>query len=473
MTASRRAPSTSTPDSTEPVPRKGQARNLLAGTVGHFVEWYDWYVYGLLASVFSAQIFPSGSQFTSLIAAFLTYAIGFIVRPLSGIIISPLADRYGRRRVLSLAVSGMALGALIIGFTPPYATIGYFAPILFVVARILQGISAGVEGQSAIAFMVEHAPANRRAFFGSFTNMASGLATLASTGAAATVTSLFAADTLASYGWRIPFIIGGVIGVVGLILRARSDESPEFEASTLVEQESAPAKLLQLLREHPKAILQTAALSAPAVAYYTWATFLPTYANLTSGRDLSSTLAGSVIGLTLLVVVVPVGGYLSDRLGRQKIFPIIGATGMIVLFYPLLLLLQAPGFGVYVIVAASGWVVLGIWQAVYPTIQAELFPASVRVSGIGFAHQIVIALFGGTAPLIASAFVDAGRPMYVALYMIVIVALCLIVYFTLPETGSRAPRETVSATDAITAVMSEDSSTAASSAPEQDKAPRS
>jgi MHS family alpha-ketoglutarate permease-like MFS transporter len=472
MTASRRAPSTSTPDSTDPVPRKGQARNLLAGTVGHFVEWYDWYVYGLLASVFSAQIFPSGSQFASLIAAFLTYAIGFIVRPLSGIILSPLADRYGRRRVLSLAVSGMALGALIIGFTPPYATIGYFAPILFVVARILQGISAGTEGQSAIAFMVEHAPANRRGLFGSFTNMASGLATLAATGAAATVTSVFAADTLASYGWRIPFIIGGVIGVAGLILRARSDESPEFEASTLVEQKSAPAKLLQLLREHPKAILQTAALSAPAVAYYTWATFLPTYANLTSGRDLSSTLAGSAIGLALLVVIVPAGGYLSDRLGRRKIFPIIGAIGMIVLFYPLLLLLQAPGFGVYVIVAASGWVVLGIWQAVYPTIQAELFPASVRVSGIGFAHQIVIALFGGTAPLIASAFVGAGRPMYVAIYMIVIVALCLIVYFTLPETGSRAPREIVSATDAIAVVISEDSSTAAGSAPEQHKEPR-
>ncbi|MFF1570709.1 MFS transporter [Streptomyces sp. NPDC058293] len=473
MTASRRAPSTSASDRTDPIPRKWQARNLLAGTVGHFVEWYDWYVYGLLASVFSAQIFPSGSQFASLIAAFLTYAIGFIVRPLSGIIISPLADRYGRRRVLSLAVSGMALGALIIGFTPPYATIGYLAPILFVVARILQGVSAGIEGQSAIAFMVEHAPANRRAFFGSFTNMASGLATLASTGAAAAVTSLFAADALASYGWRIPFIIGGVIGVVGLILRARSDESPEFEASTLIEQKSAPAKLRQLLREHPKAILQTAALSAPAVAYYTWATFLPTYANLTSGRDLSSTLAGSAIGLALLVVIVPAGGYLSDRLGRQKIFPIIGAIGMIVLFYPLLLLLQAPGFGVYVIVAASGWVVLGIWQAVYPTIQAELFPASVRVSGIGFAHQIVIAIFGGTAPLIASAFVGAGRPMYVAIYMIVIVALCLIVYFTLPETGSRAPRETVSATDAIAVVMSEDLSTAAGSAPEQDKAPRS
>jgi MHS family alpha-ketoglutarate permease-like MFS transporter len=466
MTTSHPASGTAAVSKEAAPAHKGRMRNLLAGTVGHFVEWYDWYVYGLLAAVFSSQIFPSDSPFASLMAAFLTYAIGFVVRPLSGIILSPFADRYGRRRVLALAVSGMALGALIIGLTPSFATIGYMAPILFVVARVLQGISAGTEGQSAIAYMVEHAPANRRGLFGSFTNMASGLATLAATGAAAIVTASFAPDALAAYGWRIPFIIGGVFGVIGLILRARSDESPEFEANALDDQKSAPARLRELLRNHPKAILQTAALSAPAVAYYTWATFLPTYANLTSGRDLSSTLAGSAIGLVLLVITVPLCGYLSDRLGRRKIFPIIGAIGMIVLFFPLLLLLQTPGFGIYVLVAASGWVVLGIWQSVYPTIQAELFPASVRVSGIGFAHQIVIAIFGGTAPLIAAAFVGAGQPMLVAVYMIVIVALCLVVYFTLPETGSRAPKATVSATDSIAVIVSEPSAHTETSNPD-------
>ncbi|MEW1821648.1 MFS transporter [Arthrobacter sp. NPDC080031] len=422
--------------------------NMVAGTIGHFVEWYDWYIYGLLAAVFSTQIFPSGSSFASLIAALLTYAVGFVVRPLSGVIISPLADRFGRRRILTLSISGMALGALIIGLTPSFATIGYAAPILFLVARILQGISAGSEAQSAIAFMVEHAPANRRGLFGSFSNTASGLATLAATGAAAMVTSVFAPADLAAWGWRIPFVAGGILGVVGLILRARAEETPEFEATALVDQKSAAARLMDLLREHPKALLQAAALSAPAVAYYTWATFLPTYAKLTSGRDLASTLTGNVIGLALLVVIVPICGALSDRLGRRKIFPIVGAIGMIVLFYPLLLLLNQPGFGVYVLVSASGWVVLGIWQAVYPTIQAELFPAAVRVSGIGFAHQIVIAVFGGTAPLIAAAFVGAGQPMLVAVYMIVVVALCLIVYFTLPETGSRAGRATVALADA-------------------------
>jgi MHS family alpha-ketoglutarate permease-like MFS transporter len=422
-------------------------RNVVAGTIGHFVEWYDWYIYGLLAAVFSSQIFPSDSPFASLVAALLTYAVGFFVRPLSGIIISPLADRFGRKLILTLSVSGMALGSLIIGLTPSFATIGYAAPALFLVARILQGISAGSEGQSAIAFMVEHAPANKRGLFGSFTNMASGLATLVATGAAAMVTSAFTPADLAAFGWRIPFVVGGILGVVGLILRARAEETPEFEATSLVDQKSAPARLMDLLREHPKALLQAAALSAPAVAYYTWATFLPTYAKLTTGRDLASTLAGSVIGLALLVIIVPTCGALSDRLGRRKIFPIIGAIGMIVLFYPMLLLLNQPGFGVYVLVSASGWVVLGIWQSVYPTIQAELFPAAVRVSGIGFAHQIVIAVFGGTAPLIAAAFVGAGQPMLVAVYMTVIVTLCLIVYTTLPETGNRGDRATVALAD--------------------------
>jgi MHS family alpha-ketoglutarate permease-like MFS transporter len=421
--------------------------NMAAGTIGHFVEWYDWYIYGLLAAVFAGQIFPSHSPFASLIAALLTYAIGFVIRPFSGIIISPLADRFGRRAVLALSISGMAVGSLIIALTPSFATIGYAAPILFVIARILQGISAGSEQQSAISFMVEHAPANRRGLFGSFSNMASGLATLAATGSAAIVTAVLLPESLAAWGWRIPFLVGGILGLVGLLLRARADETPEFEAQAVVDKKSAPARLWALLREHPKALLQTAALSAPAVAYYTWATFLPTYAKLTTGRDQASTLTGSVIGLVLLVIIVPICGALSDRLGRRKIFPIIGAIGMIVLFYPLLLLLNRPGFGVYVLVAASGWVVIAIWQAVYPTIQAELFPASVRVSGIGFSHQLVIAIFGGTAPLIAAAFVGAGHPTWVAIYMIVIVALCLIVYFTLPETGSRTRRATVALND--------------------------
>ena len=447
-TSSPDAFGTSSPPEASEVPdHPRRPVNLLAGTIGHFVEWYDWYIYGLLAAVFAGHIFPSHSPFASLIAALLTYAIGFVVRPFSGVIVSPLADRYGRRVVLTLSISGMALGSLIIALTPGFDTIGYAAPILFVVARILQGISAGSEQQSAISFMVEHAPPNRRGLFGSFSNMASGLATLAATGSAAIVTAVFAPAELADWGWRIPFLIGGILGLVGLVLRARADETPEFEASSLVDKKSAPARMWALLREHPKALLQTAALSAPAVAYYTWATFLPTYATLTTGRNTASTLAGSVIGLALLVIIVPICGALSDRLGRRKIFPIIGAIGMIVLFYPLLLLLNQPGFWVYVVVAASGWVVLGIWQAVYPTIQAELFPASVRVSGIGFSHQLVIAIFGGTAPLIAAAFVGAGHPTWVAIYMIVVVALCLIVYFTLPETGSKTQRATVALND--------------------------
>jgi len=442
--ATRTSDSSGPLEGTEPSRRR---TNLLAGTVGHFVEWYDWYIYGLLAAIFSAQIFPSESAFASLMAALLTYSIGFVVRPMSGIIISPLADRFGRRKVLTLSVSGMAVGSLIIGLTPSFATIGYAAPVLFVIARVIQGISAGSEGQSAIAYMVEHAPPGKRGLYGSFTNMASGLATLAATGSAALITTLLSDADLAAWGWRIPFVVGGVLGVAGLVLRARAEETPEFEASTAVDKQSGWAKLRQLVREHPKALLQAAALSAPAVAYYTWATFLPTYANLTSGRDLGSTLTGSVIGLCLLVVIVPTCGALSDRLGRRKIFPIIGATGMVVLFIPLLMLLERPGFGVYVVVAASGWVVLGIWQAVYPTIQAELFPAVVRVSGIGLAHQLVIAVFGGTAPLIAAAFVGSGNPLYVAVYMTVIVAICLAVYTTLPETGARGGRKTVAAVD--------------------------
>ncbi|MGP3942549.1 MFS transporter [Streptomyces sp. 6N106] len=428
--ASPKSPSATAKPATPPRARR---LNILAGTVGHFIEWYDWYIYGLLAAVFSSQIFPGNSPAMSLIGALLTYAVGFVVRPLSGIIISPLADRYGRRVVLATTIGGMAAGSLILALTPPFSAIGYAAPLLFLLARVLQGISAGSEMQSAIAYMVENGSTDRRGLFGSLSNVASGLATLAATGMGAIVTSTLNTHDLETWGWRIPFAIGGLLGIVGLLLRSRADESPEFEAAAGRQPENLP--LRELLCRHPKALLQTAALSAPAVAYYTWATFLPTYAHLTTGRDLDSALAGNTIGLGLLVIIVPLCGFLSDRIGRRKPFPIIGAIGMVVLFYPLLLLLQQPGFGVYVTVTVSGWVVLAIWQGVYPTIQAELFPAAVRVSGIGVAHQIVIAALGGTAPLIASSFIEAGHPMGVAVYMTAIVLLCLIVYLTLPETG--------------------------------------
>ncbi|MEL4506013.1 MFS transporter [Luteococcus sp. H138] len=441
--------SATTPTPSGRLPHNPRTRtNLIAGTVGHFVEWFDWYIYGLMAKTFSPLIFPSHSEHASLMAALLTYAIGFVIRPFSGLIISPLADRYGRRIVLTMSVSGMALGSLIIGLTPSYATIGLAAPILFVVARILQGISAGSEQQSAISFMVEHAPANRRGLFGSFSNMASGLATLVATGCAALVTGLLEPAQVIAWGWRLPFILGGVLGLVGLYARTHADETDEYKDSATVDTETAGARLLSLFRNHPKQLIQAAALSAPAVAYYTWATFLPTYAQITSGRSAASTLTGSVIGLALLVAIVPLCGWLSDVMGRRKIFPIIGAVGMIILFYPLLLLLQRPGFLVYVVVAASGWVFLGIWQAVYPTIQAELFPASKRVSGIGLAHQLVIASLGGTAPAIAAAFVGAGHPLWVAWYMVGIVAICLVIYLTIPETGSRTGRATVALEDA-------------------------
>ncbi|KUL65241.1 MFS transporter [Streptomyces violaceusniger] len=427
------------------VPPRRRRLNILAGTVGHFIEWYDWYIYGLLAAVFSSQIFPGSSPAMSLISALLTYAVGFVVRPLSGVIISPLADRYGRRVVMAVAVGGMTVGSLILALTPPFSAIGYAAPLLFLLARVLQGISAGSESQSAIAYMVENGSTDRRGLFGSLSNAASGLATLAATGMGAIVTSTLSTHDLETWGWRIPFAIGGVLGIVGMLLRSRADESPEFEAA--VEDSAADSKpetlrLRELLSRHPRALLQTAALSAPAVAYYTWATFLPTYAHLTTGRDLGSALAGNAIGLGVLVIIVPLCGALSDRIGRRKPFPIIGAAGMVVLFYPLLLLLQHPGFGVYVTVTVSGWVVLAIWQGVYPTIQAELFPAAVRVSGIGLAHQFVIATLGGTAPLIASSFVESGHPMGVAVYMTAIVLICLIVYLTLPETGCQVTHTT-------------------------------
>ena len=324
--------------------------NMVAGTIGHFVEWYDWYIYGLLAAVFAGQIFPSHSPFASLIAALLTYAIGFVVRPFSGIIISPLADRYGRR--VDPDPVRLRDGARL----PDHC------PHPWIRHDRLRGTDPLRHRPHPAGHLGRQRAAKRHLVHGRTRPTRTGEACSAPspTWQAASRPSPRPVPPRSSpqSSPRRPSPPG--VGASRSSSAASSAWSvsscgqaptrpPNSRPVLIVDKKSAPARLWALLREHPKALLQTAALSAPAVAYYTWATFLPTYASLTTGRNTASTLTGSVIGLALLVIVVPICGALSDRLGRRKIFPIIGAIGMIVLFYPLLLLLNRPGFWVYVV----------------------------------------------------------------------------------------------------------------------------
>lgn len=419
-----------------PQSRGSHFRAVASGTIGTFIEWYDWFIFGIMAAIFAPLIFPNDAPMMSLISALMTYAIGFFVRPLGSLILSPLGDRIGRRNVMALTIGMMALGSLIIAVTPPYAVVGILAPIMVLVARVIQGISAGGEVQSAIPFMVEHAPEGRKGLAGSMANVSSGIATLVATGLAGAITALVPQPDLAAWGWRIPFFIGALLGLFGLYLRWSIPETPEFEEiKEKGKVEKTPIR--RVLREHPMACLQVAALQAAAGVYYIFSTFLPTYANLVSGIPLSWSFTGSMIGVTIYIILVPIFGYLSDRFLWRKTYAIASAVLIVVFLYPLFLMLNEPSFWKYLFVVTCGWIMLSMVFAVYPVLFVELFPAEIRATGIGLPYHIVTAVIAGTAPLVAAYFIKAGVPIYTAYYMMGIMAVAGLIYTTIPRTPVR------------------------------------
>jgi MHS family alpha-ketoglutarate permease-like MFS transporter len=203
-------------------------RTIIAGVIGNVVEWYDWSVYGLMAGVFSSAIFPAGDSTSSVISALLTFAVGFLMRPVGSVVLSPLADRYGRKQILSLTILMMGFGSLLIALVPSYASIGIAAPVIVLVARLLQGFSTGAEFQSSTVYLVEHAPPERRAFVGSSQLASIGFAILLATGTAALTTMMI--PRLGTWAWRIPFLFGALMSLYGLWIRLRLPETPYFIA---------------------------------------------------------------------------------------------------------------------------------------------------------------------------------------------------------------------------------------------------
>ena len=411
---------------------------VMGGLIGNFIEWYDWTIYGLLSSVFAAQFFPSGNAITSLLATLATFALGFVMRPIGSIVLSPLADKYGRRRMLSLTILLMGAGSLIAAVTPSFATIGIAAPLLLLFARLLQGFSAGGEFQGAAAFLVEHAPMERRGFVGSLHLASIGFAVLIATGVSALTTNLIAQPALSEWGWRIPFLIGAILSLYGLYIRIGLPETPHFVA---VEQQRAVESrpMLRALKDHPRESFIVFAMQMGTVMFYIWTVFLPTYAHLAGGLPLGLGLIGGVISLAVFCVVTPAAGALSDRIGRRPLL-VAYAIGFFVLAWPMLHLLQNGDFMTFLLVDIVGCVLLAMIDGVLSATLCELFPTAVRTSGIGLPYAVCAAIFGGTAPLIAAWLISMNRPGLIAVYIMAIAAIGGITFIRMRETRGVALR---------------------------------
>jgi MHS family alpha-ketoglutarate permease-like MFS transporter len=408
-------------------------RTIIAGVIGNVVEWYDWSVYGLMAGVFSSAIFPAGDSTSSVISALLTFAVGFLMRPVGSVVLSPLADRYGRKQILSLTILMMGFGSLLIALVPPYSSIGIAAPVIVLVARLLQGFSTGAEFQSSTVYLVEHAPPERRAFVGSSQLASIGFAILLATGTAALTTMMI--PRLGTWAWRIPFLFGALMSLYGLWIRLRLPETPYFIAIEQ-RQDKARRPIFEAFREFPASTFYVFCVQIGTVMFYLWTVFLPTYANLVGKLPLSQGLLGGTISLAVFTCAVPAMAALSDRIGRKPLL-ICSAVGFVILARPMFSWLANGDFSTFLLVDIAGCLLLAMVDGVMPALFCELFPTRVRTSGIGIPYQICSAIFSGTAPLIAAWFIHIGQPLAVSWYVMAIGLVTGTAFCIMPETRGR------------------------------------
>jgi MHS family alpha-ketoglutarate permease-like MFS transporter len=413
-----------------PVQHRLPIRKLLAASIGNAIEWYDWTVYATFSVYIANALFAPDSK--SLIATFATYALAFFFRPLGGFVLGRFADVKGRKPAMILTIVLMAGGSLAIGILPTFAQVGWLAPVLLLLARIAQGLSLGGEVSNASAYLGEIAPAARRGRYSAFFYISTGFAVLmASVLGYILVHSLSKAD-MNSYGWRIPFLVGGVLGLVGLWLRRTINETEHFEQNK-EKARKVRNPLMVTLREHPKAVGQLIGFTMlSTLCYYTFFSTLVPFATNTRHASADDAFLALSIGTALFIALQYPMGALSDRFGRKPQM-LVWAAAIAILIVPLSSLVK-PGLGNLVVAFCVG---LGLYTAITsiaPAIMSELFPTEIRALGIGAWYNLTVALFGGTAPLLNTALSEAGHADIFFWYVAGAAVITFVVILTLRET---------------------------------------
>jgi len=405
-------------------------RAVLACAAGQAFEIFDFVIYGFFAVAIGRAFFPSGDAAASLLASFATFAVGFLFRPVGAIVIGAYGDRYGRRKALVVTVGMMACATGITGLIPAYASIGIWAPILLVICRMFQGFSTGGEWGGAAAFLVEHAPAGRRGLIGSFQQAATAIGAMGATFSAAILSSSLSPESFFTWGWRVPFLIGFVLGPIGYYLRTRVAETPAFQRAVAT-QAIARVPIAEAVRTHGGMFVAAFGLSIiGCVINYVFLVFLPSFASQTLKIDLSRALWSTALAGTLYLVLTPVVGHYSDRIGRK---PMLLACSVLAFFmaYPLFMFLVTyPNFWGLLIVQATAQTVLTLYTGVISTILSEMFPTNVRYTALSVSYGFAVAIFGGFAPYISTALVritgDVLAPSYYVMAAAIVSGLAVL-----------------------------------------------
>jgi MHS family alpha-ketoglutarate permease-like MFS transporter len=417
-----------------PLTTARRLRSIVSGSIGNLVEWYDWYAYAAFSLYFAKVFFPSADLTAQLLDTAAIFAVGFLMRPLGGWLLGVYADRRGRKAALVLSVTMMCAGSLIIAVTPGYAVIGVAAPLLLVLARLLQGLSVGGEYGSSATYLSEIATREHRGFWSSFQYVTLIMGQLLALGVLILLQRVFLTpQQLEDWGWRIPFAIGALCALTALYLRRTMVETELFvqHHAEAVRGESTLRKLLR----HPRELLTVAGLTmGGTLAFYTYTTYMQKFLVNSAGMGKDTATAISAAALLVFVLLQPAVGALSDRVGRRPLLIGFGVLGTL-LTVPILSRLAQVGspLEAFALILVALAVVSG-YTAINAVVKAELFPVEVRALGVGLPYALTVSLFGGTAEYVALWFKSIGHESGYYWYVTACIACSLVVYARMPDT---------------------------------------
>ncbi|WP_199088805.1 MFS transporter [Bosea sp. ASV33] len=418
------------PDAASATSRLSGRRAVIAAIVGNTLEWYDFAVYGFFALTLAKLFFPTGDPTVSLLLTVATFGVGFIMRPVGALVLGTLADRRGRKLALSLTILLMALGTAMIGLAPTYATAGAWAPAIIVLARLIQGFSAGGEIGGATAFLVEHAPPARRGLYASWQQASQAGALLLGSLTGAVLTGLLPAADIEAWGWRVPFLLGLLIAPVGLFIRFRVSETDAFKAilrERAARPEASFSPLRDTLAKHRSAVVAGFGITiAWTVCTYFFLVTMPTYAVRQLGVPQNASFLANSVGLVLIVILAPVFGAWSDKIGRRPIM-LAAACGILLACWPLLFWLTHQPSVVNLVLAQIVFAVLiAGFSGPAPAAMAELYPPAMRSTGLSIAYNLAVTIFGGFAPFITTWLIlQTGSALAPAWYVMLAAAISL------------------------------------------------
>ncbi|MET8244279.1 MFS transporter [Streptomyces sp. NPDC005202] len=438
----------SSPASAPPAP-SSLPRIVAASLIGTTIEWYDFFLYGSAAAlVFNKLFFPDSDPLVGTLLSFLTYAVGFAARPLGALVFGHYGDRLGRKKLLVLSLLMMGGATFAIGLLPTHATVGAAAPVLLTTLRLVQGFALGGEWGGAVLLVSEHGDARRRGFWASWPQTGAPAGQLLATGVLSLLTAVLSDDAFGNWGWRIPFLLSGVLVIVGLWIRLSVDESPVFQqalaqaearkAARAAEAGAEKLPLVSVLRYHWRDVLVAmGARMAENISYYVITAFILVYATTSAGVSKQTALNAVLIGSAVHFAVIPAWGALSDRIGRRPVY-LLGAAGVGLWMFPFFSLIDTGGFGNLVLAVTVGLILHGAMYAPQAAFFSEMFATRMRYSGASIGAQFASVAAGAPAPLIATALLsDYNSSTPIALYVIAAAVLTLIAVGAAKETRHR------------------------------------